>query len=112
MDPTLDILHSALNGLMTRQQVIANNVANASTPGFTASQVNFESALSAAIADGQTPGLDTAVVTPTSDPANQDGNNVDLGDQTMSLADTELRYQAVIGAVNAKFQVLRTAIEG
>ena len=55
MDPTLDVLHSALNGLMTRQSVLANNIANASTPGFQASQVDFETTLRQAMANGTNP---------------------------------------------------------
>ncbi len=111
-DPTMDVLYSALNGLMTRQQVAANDIANLSTPGFKASQVDFESALQSAIASDTAPGANSAVVTPTNAPANQDGNNVNIDKETMTLAETELRYQAVIGAVSAKFQVLKTAIGG
>lgn len=111
-DITLSVLQSALNGLTERQRVIANNVANLSTPGFTASRVDFEDSLRAAIAAGDAPGPDQAVVTTTADPATQNGNNVNVADQTVGLAETELRYQAVVGAVNARFQILRTSIEG
>jgi flagellar basal-body rod protein FlgB len=112
IDPTMDVLYSALNGLMTEQQVIANNVANLSTPNFTASQVDFEDTLQAAIANGTPPPADPAVITPSSAPANQDGNNVDVNTETLNLTNTELRYQAITGAVNAKFQELGTAIQG
>ncbi len=111
-DPTMGVLYSALNGLMARQQVAANDIANLSTPGFHASQVDFEAALESAMAAGAAPPPDPAVVTPTNAPVNQDGNNVNLNAETMTLAETELRYQAVIGAVNAKFQVLKNAIGG
>ena len=112
MDPTIDILHAALNGLMTRQSVIANNIANASTPGFQASQVDFETALRNAISSGSPPPMNAAVVSPTNGPESQDGNNVDLESDTMSLADTELRYQAMVDAMNGQFQILNTAIQG
>ncbi len=111
-DMTMDVLYTAMNGLMTRQQVIANNMANLSTPGFQASQVDFESSLQAAMDSGNTPSGNTAVVTPTNDSANQNGNNVNVDRETMSLAETELRYQAVVGAMNTKFQILKTSIEG
>jgi flagellar basal-body rod protein FlgB len=112
MDPTIDVLHAALNGLMSRQSVIANNIANASTPGFKASQVDFETALRQALGAGTAPALDSSVVSATADAPNQDGNNVNLESQTMSLAETELRYQAMVDAVNGQFQVLNTAIQG
>jgi len=112
IDPTMDVLYSAMNGLMTQQSVIANNVANLSTPGFTASEVDFEDALRAAIANGTTPPADPATITPSSAPANQDGNNVDVNTETLNLSNTELRYQAVSGAMSAKFQELGAAIQG
>jgi len=112
IDPTMDVLYSALNGLMTQQQVTANNVANLSTPGFTASEVNFEDALRAAITNGTTPPANPAVITPSTAPANQDGNNVDLNTETLNLSNTELRYQAISGAMTARFQELGTAIQG
>jgi flagellar basal-body rod protein FlgB len=112
MDPTIDVLHAALNGLMSRQSVIANNIANASTPGFQASQVDFETALRQAMQAGTAPSLDGAVVSPTGAPSNQDGNNVNLEADTLSLADTELRYQAMVDAMNGQFQILNTSIQG
>jgi flagellar basal-body rod protein FlgB len=112
MDPTLDVLHTALNGLMTRQSVLANNIANASTPGFQASQVDFETALRQAMANGTNPPADAATIAPTNAVSNQDGNNENLDSDTLSLAETGLRYQAIVNAVNGKFSILKTAIEG
>ena len=112
MDPTLDVLHSALNGLMTRQSVLANNIANASTPGFQASQVDFETALRQAISNATTPPMQAATVAPTNAVSNQDGNNENLDADTLSLGETELRYQAIVNAVNGKFSILKTSIEG
>jgi flagellar basal-body rod protein FlgB len=112
MDPTIDVLHAALNGLMARQSVVANDIANASTPGYQASQVDFETALRQAMQAGTAPPLNAAVVSPTNAAPNQDGNNVNLEAETMSLAETELRYQAMVDAVNGQFQVLNTSIQG
>jgi flagellar basal-body rod protein FlgB len=112
MDPTLDVLHTALNGLMTRQSVIANNIANASTPGFQASQVDFETALRQAMGNGTTPAPNVATVSPTNAVSNQDNNNENLDADTLSLSETELRYQAIVNAVNGKFSILKTSIEG
>ncbi|MFI5042198.1 MAG: flagellar basal body rod protein FlgB, partial [Acidimicrobiales bacterium] len=73
MDMGIDVLQSALTGLMARQSVIANNIANASTPDFQASQVDFETALRSAMAGGSTPPTDPAVVSLTNAPSKQDG---------------------------------------
>jgi flagellar basal-body rod protein FlgB len=112
MDPTIDVLHTALNGLMTRQSVIANNIANASTPGFQASQVDFETALRQAMGSGTTPPANAATISPTNAVSNQDLNNENLDADTLSLSETELRYQAIVNAVNGKFSILKTSIEG
>ena len=112
MDTSIDFLHAALNGLMTRQSVIADNIANASTPDFQARQVDFETALRQAMNASSAPPMDPAVVSPTNAPSKQDGNNVNLDAETMTLSETEMRYQAVVNAINGKFSVLKTAIEG
>jgi flagellar basal-body rod protein FlgB len=109
---SIDFLHAALNGLMSRQSVIADNIANASTPGFQANQVDFETALRDAMSSDTAAPMDPATISPTNDPSNQDGNNVNLDAETMSLGETELRYQAVVNAINGQFSVLKTSIEG
>src|SRR5262249_42315772 len=86
-------LQAALSGLAARQRTIANNVANVDTPGFKASQVNFEDVLNQAVGRAQ-PGtpvdqsaLDAQMRTPTQIDATStraDGNNVDI-DQQMEM---------------------------
>ncbi|MCU1486490.1 MAG: flagellar biosynthesis protein FlgB, partial [Actinomycetia bacterium] len=49
-------------------------------------------------------------VAPSEQYANDNGNNVQLDDETLSLADTGLQYQLMVEAMNAKFGLLRTAI--
>src|SRR5207249_657708 len=46
-------LQAAMSGLAARQRTIANNIANADTPNFKASEVRFEDALKSAISRGQ-----------------------------------------------------------
>jgi flagellar basal-body rod protein FlgB len=50
--------------------------------------------------------------TRSTDPTRQDGNNVNLDDETVSALETNLRYQTMVDAVNAKFRLLRSAITG
>ena len=45
-------------------------------------------------------------------PVRTDGNNVNLDDETLSMVDTNLRYQTMVEAMNAKFRLLRSAIGG
>lgn len=110
-DVTLVALQAALRGLATRQRVIANNVANIETPNFSASEVDFESSLSKALKAGVPQGTQVSVHR-SSAPANWNGNNVSLDDETVGMVETNLRYQLTVEAVNNKFRLLSTAIKG
>ena len=49
---SIGILRFALDGIVEQQQTIANNIANADTPGYQADKVTFESSLANAVANG------------------------------------------------------------
>lgn len=104
-------VQSALTGLSARQRVSANNIANIETPGFTAVRVEFEDALRTAVESG-----DTSRVTPTyaDSPlaARQDGNNVNLDEETLSAMDTGLRYQLMLRALDEKYELVSTVLKG
>jgi len=51
-----DMLQKGLSAAWTRDSVIRNNIANVETPGFKASDVEFESLLAAAVAKDETTG--------------------------------------------------------
>ncbi|MCU1375961.1 MAG: flagellar basal-body rod protein [Actinomycetia bacterium] len=108
-DLTISTVHTALRGLSQRQKVISNNIANVETPGYTAQKVSFEDSLRAAVRQGA-PQYANLSVTPVETPANINGNNVQLDDETMSLVDTGLQYQLMVEAMNSKFGLLRTAM--
>lgn len=108
-DLTVSAVHTALRGVTQRQRVIANNIANVETPGFIAQRVSFEESLRAAVRSGA-PEASTVAVTPSDAPANLNGNNVQLDDETMALVDSGLHYQLMVEALNAKFGLLRTSI--
>ncbi len=121
------VLQAALTGLASRQRVIADNVANVDTPGFKASAVQFEALLRKAAGGGDSfrllsvPG---AVDAPPADPRTvapqvvtladtslrADGNNVDLDQQMVQLAETNITYNAVAQLTGARLQLLRTVI--
>jgi len=111
IDSTGSAIYAALNGLAARQRVIANNVANIETPGYIAGRVSFEDSLRSAIAGGD-PGATSVATLGSTDPVNQNGNNVSLDNEVVSLTDTDLRYQLMVQAMNQKFGLLRAAIGG
>ena len=112
-DGVAGVLHTALNGISFRQGVIADNIANIDTPGFTAATVDFESSLRAAIADGS---LTASEVLPStgrsSAPAGINGNNVDLASETMASMQSVFQYQLLTRAVGDRYSLITTAIGG
>ncbi len=95
------VLHSAINGLSVRQQVIADNIANVDTPGFRARSVEFETALSRAIEHGGARSDAVGVsVSPTGTPVGADENNVDLRKESIAAIQTQYQYQIMGRAIS------------
>jgi flagellar basal-body rod protein FlgB len=111
-DVTTSALHATLRGLAARQRVIADNVANLETPGYLAGRVEFESTLQRALESGADAESVTPTVVKSLAPTGMNGNNVSLDQETLALAETNLRYQLGIESVNNKLGLLRTAIRG
>jgi flagellar basal-body rod protein FlgB len=109
-DAVSSVLATALDGLATRQNVIADNIANVDTPGFRATSVDFESSLLAAIQRGQMPATGLEPVTEASNaPVGSDGNNVDLRQESLSAVQTQFQYQMMSRAVSDRFALVSTA---
>lgn len=110
-DVTMQALHATLTGLSTRQRALADDIANINTPGYSAHRVMFEDQLRDALASGASP-----LVEPTTarsmEPAQENGNNVNLDQASLQLIDTNLRYQFGVEALTAKYNLLRTAMKG
>lgn len=104
-------LQTAIAGLGQRQRVTANNIANSETPNFTASSVDFESALASAVASGDPAGAAISV-DPTTDPAGVHGNNVSLEKEFVTATKTTLQEQLLTGALTSKFGWLSTVLRG
>ena len=101
-------LHSALDGLSLRSRVIADNVANINTPGFLAGQVTFEESLRTAVGGGS--GTATASVYRTGGATREDGNNVDLDEQTLQGIETQMRYQLITQAVTNQHSLISASL--
>ena len=110
-DSTMTTLHAALSGLAERQRVTADNIANVNTPGFLAGRTDFESALSGALANGETPAISPGTVSRSLEPTNTNGNNVNLDEETVTATETGLRYQLALNALDGKYSLLRTALQ-
>ena len=122
---TLDVLHRSMDVSMLRQDVIADNIANADTPNFKRSVVNFEAELKRALdSEGQRPRVKVDVTNPrhiTNDrvqnyreveprrvldyltTADNNGNNVDIEEESMLLLQNQLRYNLLTRSVSDQF---------
>ncbi|KRB79952.1 flagellar biosynthesis protein FlgB [Nocardioides sp. Root190] len=98
------VLHTAITGLSTRQEVIADNIANVDTPGFRARSVEFESTLQRAIDRGRAttsgPGALGISVAATDTPVGANDNNVDLRKESIAAVQTQYQYQIMGRAIS------------
>ncbi|ROU01566.1 flagellar basal body rod protein FlgB [Marinobacter sp. R17] len=127
-DNALGIHEKALNMRVQRAEILANNLANADTPGFKARDIDFKSALGEA--QGQSGELAMARTEPghidpdaaMSDRAllmyrnpyqpSLDGNTVDAQQEQARFMRNAMDYQASFQFLNSKFAGLTKAIKG
>jgi flagellar basal-body rod protein FlgB len=113
-DTSLLAIERALVGASLRQRALANNLANANTPGFKRSDVDFHGVLAKALDDGvEGPAVSRvgfSLATDTRSAMRADGNNVDVDVETASLAENALDYQALVAVARARLQTIRSAI--
>lgn len=129
LDAHLGVHQSALTLGAKRTEVIANNLANADTPGFKARDLDFRSALAQAGGAGSPLALrqtSTAHIPPGGNAAevttslryrvplapSLDGNTVESQVEQAAFAENAVRYQATLSFLNSKFRGLMTAITG
>jgi flagellar basal-body rod protein FlgB len=110
-DVATSAIYQAMQGLWAEQQAAANNIANLNTPDFKAQDVDFESSLAQAIAAGD-PSQMQVTTSESTAPADQNGNNVDLATEMVDSQKAGMQFQTMVDAMNAKFQLLSTAING
>ena len=115
-DTTQTALERAMSGTSARQAALAQNLANANTPGYQRSDVDFQSALAQAFSSGTPPTtsqLDQITFSPqvSSTGAMQvDGNTVDINTENADLSENTLDYQALESVMGTRMSILKTAI--
>ncbi|GAB3073855.1 MULTISPECIES: flagellar basal body rod protein FlgB [unclassified Phycicoccus] len=109
-DTTMRALGQALNGLSLRQRTIADNIANVDTPRFLAGKVDFESSLISALSNGSDPASAAPTSARSLEPTRENGNNVNLDEETLAGAETGLTYQLGVQAMTDHFQRMRIAM--
>lgn len=133
LESALRFQQEAINLRAERQQVLANNIANADTPNFKARDFDFRTELDRVMQQGRTEGEGGLSLARTSarhipgqaegaagvrdllyrmpDQPSLDGNTVDMDRERAAFADNSLRYQADITFVSRRIQGLKSAMQ-
>jgi flagellar basal-body rod protein FlgB len=114
-DATQIALERALQGSSLRQRVLSNNLANANTPGFKRSDVDFHESLARELQSGGSARdalerVSFAPVTDSSSSMRADGNNVDVDEEMAMLQENSLDYQSLVTIARARLMMIKTAI--
>ena len=120
----INVLNRAADAAWQRNEAISNNIANVDTPGYKRQDVAFESVLKQALGNNRYQSMDDKVANVNLsrlrgrayvDYANYsyrlDGNNVDIENENVMLAENQLKYQGLISSINQEFTNLQTVMK-
>jgi flagellar basal-body rod protein FlgB len=124
--PIFGMLQQRMSWLGNRQDVLARNIANASTPGYTPQDMakqEFGKALRAAqgalhmtsarhIQPGAGASAAHRVIEAPGSQSSPDGNSVILEEQAMKVAETQLAYAEAAGLYKKMISMWRSALGG
>ncbi len=99
-----------MRGSWLRETALTNNIANADTPGYQPQQVDFESELQSAVTAGESPEQVQFQVETVPSEAGPNGAGVSIDQESASLAENGLDYQALTDVVNTRNGIMRSAI--
>ncbi|WP_425229200.1 flagellar basal body rod protein FlgB [Sphingomonas sp.] len=101
---------AALQVRSARMGVLASNIANASTPGFKARDIDFQSALASAESGGTDLSAATMYRVPTQ--TSMDGNTVELSQEQTAFAENAVQYQTTLSFLNGRINQITRALKG
>ena len=120
----INVLNRAADAAWQRNEAISNNIANVDTPGYKRQDVAFESVLQQALGNNRYQSMDDKVANVNLsrlrgrayvDYANYsyrlDGNNVDIENENVMLAENQLKYQGLISSISQEFTNLQSVMK-
>jgi flagellar basal-body rod protein FlgB len=114
IDTTQLGLERAIAGAGLRQATIADNIANANTPGYQRKDVDFHTTLRAALGSGSPAeavrSTSFAAHTVSSGAMRADGNGVDIDVESSTMAANALEYETLISVDKGRTDILRSAM--
>ena len=132
LDNELRFQQDAMSLRAERQQVLANNIANADTPNFRARDFDFSTELASSLQKQHTQGRGMTLATTSDrhlqaastssfasrdllyrvpDQPSLDGNTVDMDRERAQFTDNAVRYQASLTFLTSRLQSLKTAMQ-
>ncbi|MDR3310601.1 MAG: flagellar basal body rod protein FlgB [Oscillospiraceae bacterium] len=125
---TADVLQTGLHASWMRNELIRNNIANAETPNFKGSDLDFHTAFVESLEENsgftgrktrgrhidigtRDTGLTPLVVQNEDLSMRMDGNNVDIEAENVKLAQNSLYYNTLMVKLNSELSRLKTAIK-
>ncbi|MBQ2282786.1 MAG: flagellar basal body rod protein FlgB [Agathobacter sp.] len=120
----VNILDKAADASWTRENLIANNIANVDTPGYKRQDLEFEELLKNELGRSQYVSLDKKVRNADLSQLNPDvftdyagysyrldENNVDIDVEQVELASEQIKYQALTTSISSEFERMQTVIK-
>ena len=120
----INVLDKAADASWTRENLIANNIANAQTPGYKRQDIDFQSVLKTEIGNYKYMSLDQKMNAVNLNRLNPevytdhagfsyrlDGNNVDMDTEQVELASEQIKYQALTSSITSEFQRLQAVLK-
>lgn len=121
----INVLNKAAGASWTKNEIIANNIANVDTPDYKRKDLNFESLLSEALSetsvhtknmDKKVANLNVASLNPniytefSTLSYRYDGNNVDIDTEQAYLADNQIKYYTLLDSMTHEFNRLKSVL--
>ena len=121
----INVLNKAAGASWTKNEIIANNIANVDTPDYKRKDLNFESLLSEALSDTSlhTKNMDKKVANLNLSALKPDvyteystlsyrydGNNVDIDTEQAYLADNQIKYYTLLDSMSQEFNRLKMVL--
>ena len=105
---------AALEVRSQRMGVLASNIANASTPGFKARDIDFRTAMASMEGgpEGSRGDLSGATMYRVPTQTSLDGNTVELSQEQTAFAENAVQYQTTLAFLNGRIATITRALKG
>lgn len=120
LDANFSLLESSLRALSRRQEILSSNIANGDTPNYKAKDYDFKRAISDAESqstNGSKGYLSNVVVArdyvlERNNPYGLDGNNVNLDQERIELAENGIKYESAVSFAQIDIKNLLSVLQG